>query len=104
MWDIFIIRFVIPVVFTINILECVCTCLTQLYVGRDVYNLLQKINYMFRAFSLAIFRLIIEKFFNYQPGDGISWCPSAIPICLCQRVWRESCPCAWHEGMWGVEV
>jgi len=37
------------------------TCLTQLYVGRDMYNLLHKINYMFRPFSLAILRLIIEK-------------------------------------------
>jgi len=44
-----------------NKLECVYTCLTQLYVGRDMYNLLHKIHYMFRPFSLAIFRLIIEK-------------------------------------------
>ena len=47
------IRFVIPVLFTINRLECVYTCLTQLYVGRDMYNLLH-INYMFRPFSYKI--------------------------------------------------
>jgi len=47
--------------YSMSRLECVYTCLTQLYVGRDMYNLLHKINYMFRLFSLAIFRLIIEK-------------------------------------------
>ena len=38
------------------------TCLTQLYGGRDMYRINYiKINYMFRPFSLAIFKLIIEK-------------------------------------------
>ena len=38
------------------------TCLTQLYDGRDTYIIYYlKNNYMFRHFSLAIFRLINEK-------------------------------------------
>jgi len=76
----------------------VYTCLTQLYDGRDMYIIYYvKNNYMFRPFSLAIFRLINEKknlvssytrivwvvysgevrgelvtpfFFIYQPEDG----------------------------------
>jgi len=41
----------------------VCICLTQLYDGRDMYIIYYiKNNYMFRHFSLAIFRLINEKF------------------------------------------
>jgi len=40
----------------------VCTCLTQLYDGRDMYIIYYiKNNYMFRHFSLAIFRLRNEK-------------------------------------------
>jgi len=40
----------------------VYTCLTQLYDGRDVYIIYYiKKNYMFRHFSLAIFRLINKK-------------------------------------------
>jgi len=40
----------------------VCICLTQLYVGRDMYRIYYiKNNYMFRHCTLAIFRLIIEK-------------------------------------------
>jgi len=39
----------------------VYTCLTQLYDGRDMYIIYYiKKNYMFRPFSLAIFRLINE--------------------------------------------
>jgi len=37
-----IIRFVIPVVFIIKLDWSVCICLTQLYDGRDMYNLLHK--------------------------------------------------------------
>ena len=38
------------------------TCLTQLYDGRDMYIIYCiKNNYMFRHFSLAIFRLINKK-------------------------------------------
>jgi len=37
-------------------------CLTQLYDGRDMYRVYYiKNNYIFRHFSLAIFRLINEK-------------------------------------------
>ena len=44
-------------------LDCgVYTCLTQMYDGRDTYRIYYvKNNYMFRPFSLAIFRLINEK-------------------------------------------
>jgi len=44
-------------------LHCsVCTCLTQLYDGREIYIIYYiKNNYMFRHFSLAIFRLRNEK-------------------------------------------
>ena len=42
----------------------VYTWLTQLYDGRDMYIIYYiKNNYMFRHFSLAIFRLINEKNF-----------------------------------------
>ena len=57
-----IIRFVIPVVFIIKLDWSVCICLTQVYDGRDNYIIYYiKNNYMFRPFSLAIFRLINEK-------------------------------------------
>jgi len=37
-------------------------CLTQLYYGRDIYRIYYiKNSYMFRHFSLAIFRLTNEK-------------------------------------------
>ena len=40
----------------------VYTCQTQLYDGRDMYIIYYiKNNYMFRPFSLAIFRLINKK-------------------------------------------
>jgi len=40
----------------------VCTCLTEFYDGRDMYIIYYiKNNYMFRHFSLAIFRLRNEK-------------------------------------------
>jgi len=40
----------------------VYTCLTQLYGGREMYRIYCiKNNYMFRHFTLAIFRLINEK-------------------------------------------
>jgi len=40
----------------------VYTCLTRLYDGRDMYRIYYiKNNYMFRHFSLTIFRLINEK-------------------------------------------
>jgi len=40
----------------------VCICLTQLYAGRDMYRIYYiKNNYMFRHFTLAIFRLRNEK-------------------------------------------
>ena len=57
-----IIRFVIPVVYIIKLDCSVCICLTQLYDGRDMYRIYYiKNSYMFRPFSLAIFRLINEK-------------------------------------------
>ena len=56
------IRLVIPVVI-VNKLHCgLCTCLTQFYDGRYMYIIYYiKNNYIFRHFSLAIFRLINEK-------------------------------------------
>ena len=39
----------------------VYTCLTQLYDGRDMNRIYYTKNYMFRHFTLAIFRLINEK-------------------------------------------
>jgi len=57
-----IIRFVIPVVFIIKLDWSVCTCLTQVYDGRDMYRIYYiKNNYMFRHFKLTIFRLRNEK-------------------------------------------
>ena len=57
-----IIRFVIPVVFIIKLELSVCICLTQLYDGRGMYRIYYiKNNYMFRQFTLAIFRLRNEK-------------------------------------------
>ena len=56
-----IIRFVIPVVFIIKLDWSVCICLTQLYDGRDMYRLHYiKNNYIFRHFTLAIFRFISQ--------------------------------------------
>jgi len=56
------IRFVIPVVFIIKLDWSVCICLTQLYDGRDMYRIYYiKNNYMFRHFTLAIFRFRNEK-------------------------------------------
>ena len=56
------IRFIIPVVFIIKLDCTVCTCLTQLYDGRDMYRIYYiKNKYMFRHFTLAIFRLRNEK-------------------------------------------
>ena len=57
-----IIRFVIPVVFIIKLDWGVCTSLTQLYDGRDMYRIYYiKNNYRFRLFILAIIRLRNEK-------------------------------------------
>jgi len=57
-----IVRFVIPVVFIIKLHWGVCTCLRQLYDGRDMYRIYYiKNNYMFRPFTLAIIRLRNEK-------------------------------------------
>ena len=57
-----IIRFVIPVVFIIKLDWSLCICLTQLYDGRDMYRIYYiKSNYMFRHFTLDIFRLENEK-------------------------------------------
>jgi len=40
----------------------VCICLTQLYAGSDMHRIYYiKNNYVFRHFTLAIFRLINEK-------------------------------------------
>ena len=36
-------------------------CITQLYVGRDMYGIYYIKNYMFRRFALAVFRLRNEK-------------------------------------------
>jgi len=57
-----VISFVIPVVFIIKLDWSVCICLTQLYDGRDMYRIYYiNNNYMFRHFTLAIFRLRNEK-------------------------------------------
>jgi len=57
-----LIRFVIRVVFIIKLDWSVCVCLTQLYGGRDMYRIYCiKNNYMFRHFTLAIFRLRNKK-------------------------------------------
>ena len=50
----------------------VYTCLTQLYGGRDMYNY-TKNKYMFRPFSLAIFRLIIEKLGKQLQYTWLVW-------------------------------
>ena len=56
------IRFVILVVFIIKLDWSACTCLTQPYDGRDLYRIYYiKNNYMFRHFTLVIFRLRNEK-------------------------------------------
>jgi len=48
--------------FIIKLDRSVCICLTQLYDGRDMYRIdYIKNNYMFRHFTLAIFRLRNEK-------------------------------------------
>jgi len=58
-----IIRFVIPIVFIIKLDWSVCTCLTQLYDGRDLYRIYYiKNNHMFRA--LYIGHLQFEKWKN----------------------------------------
>jgi len=57
----------------------VCNCLTQLYDGRDMYRIYYiKNNYMFRHFSLAIFRLIC--FFISQPEDGQRKVPKHVVV------------------------
>jgi len=62
-----IIRFVIPVVYIIKLHWSVFICLTQLYDGRDMYRIYYiKNNYMFRHFTLAIFRLRNEKKLSKQ--------------------------------------
>jgi len=53
-----VISFVLPDVFIIKLDWSVCICLTQLYDGRDMYTIYYiKNNYMFRHFTLVIFRL-----------------------------------------------
>ena len=50
----------------------VYTCLTQLYDGRDMYIIYYiKNNYVFRPFSLAIFRLIVVV--NLTVGHGMTF-------------------------------
>jgi len=50
------------IVFILKLDWSVCICLTQLYDGRDMYRIYYiKNNYMFRHFTLAIFRLRNEK-------------------------------------------
>jgi hypothetical protein len=57
-----IIRFITPVVFIIKLHWGVCTCLKQLYDGREMYRIYYiKNNYMFRHFTLVVFRLSNEK-------------------------------------------
>ena len=43
-------------------------CLTQLYHSRDMYRIYYIKNYMFRHFTLALFRLINEKKLSKQIG------------------------------------
>ena len=58
-----VIRFVIPVVFIIKLDWSVCICITQLYGGRDMYRIYYiKHTYMFRPFTLAIFRLRNDRY------------------------------------------
>ena len=60
--NILVLRFVIPVVFIIKLDWSVFTCLTQLHDGRYMYRIYYiKNSYMFRHFTLAIFRLRNEK-------------------------------------------
>jgi len=85
-------RFVIPVVFIIKLDWSVCSCLTQLYDGRDMYRIYYiNNNYMFRHFTLAIFRLRNEKnlvssythfvmFFISQPEDGQCKVPKHVVV------------------------
>jgi len=57
-----IIKFVIPVVFIIKLEWSVCVSLTQLYDGRDMYRIYYiRNNYLFRHFTLAIFKLRNKK-------------------------------------------
>ena len=61
-WAFINISFVIPIMFIIKLDWSVCICLTPLYDGRDMYRIYYiKNNYMFRHFTLAIFRLRNEK-------------------------------------------
>ena len=54
-----VIRFVIPVVFIIRLDWNVCTCLKQLYDGRDMYRIYYiKNNYMFLYISLPSYSCV----------------------------------------------
>ena len=58
-----------------TILDCsVCTCLAQLYDGRDMYRIYYIKNYMFRYFTLAIFRLRNKKILSKQPYSTYVGC------------------------------
>ena len=59
--------------FIIKLDWSVCTCLTQLYDGRDMYRIYYiKNNYMFRPFKLAsiLEYSCLPSFFISQPDDG----------------------------------
>ena len=62
---------VILIVFIIKLDWSVCTCLTQLYDGRDMYIIYYiKNSYMFWYITLAVFRLRNEKtwyYYYYNP-------------------------------------
>ena len=54
-----VIRFDIPVVFIIKLDWSVCTCLTQLYDGRNMYRIYYiKNNYMFLYISLPSYTCV----------------------------------------------
>jgi len=60
--EVTLIRFVNPVVFINKLDWSVCTCLTQLYDGRDMYRIYYiKNSFVFRHLTMAIFRLRNEK-------------------------------------------
>ena len=62
-----VIRFVIPIVFIIKLDWGVCTVLTQLYDGADMYRIYYiQNNYMFRPFTLVIIMLRNEEKLSKQ--------------------------------------
>ena len=57
-----VIRFVIPVVFVIKLDWSVCTCLTQLYDGREMYRIYYiKNKYIPTITIVTIFSIVLDQ-------------------------------------------